>query len=173
MKAKRIISNKEHKLLLVAAFAAFIFSIVGYVGYVTKAEYEREAYFRLQAEKEARNEIVFAGPYCYPDKHPGFLVSIVLLLGAAFFSLCFAKWYLLSSYLTVASFSRFVDWFFDTRKLLSVSERQPAEALDNIFYNAGEVDLTVCLLVSILLFWQISILLRMLIKTMQRKSVLP
>jgi hypothetical protein len=67
----------------------------------------------------------------------------------------------------------FVYWFFETRKSLSYDDIAIVEGLDRIFYNASDIDLAVFFLVSILLFWQISILLRMLIKTLQGKTELP
>lgn len=172
MKAS-VISNTEHRLLLALAFAALIFSISGYVSYTAKADFERSEYFRIQEEKMARNELVFSGPYCHPDRHPQLLFSIVFLSGATFLSVCFAKWYLFSSLFTVASLSRFGYWFFDTRKQLVYDELGIAKGINRVFYNVGDSDLATFLLFSILLFWQISILLRMLIKTSQRKNVLP
>ncbi|MDQ3321893.1 MAG: hypothetical protein M3525_05590 [Acidobacteriota bacterium] len=62
---------------------------------------------------------------------------------------------------------------FDTKKTLFSLEITNVEGLDGIFYNAGDYDLITLLLVSILLFWQISILLRMLIKTLQKEKALP
>jgi hypothetical protein len=173
MNANRLISNKERKLLLIIAFAAFIFSIAGSVIYSVKADIKRSEYYSEQEENKAQNKPIFSGPYCFPDKHPQLLRSIVLLAGVTFFSLCFAKRYLLSSLITTASLSVFVYWFIDTRKLLSDNESPVVKGLDRIFYRAGDIDLIVFLLVSILLFWQISILLRMLIKTLQRKTELP
>ena len=173
MNLKRFISDKEHKLLLAVACAALIFSISGYIAYTVKAEYDRSEYFRIQEENWLQNKPVFSGPYCHPDKHPGFLISIVLLLGATFFSLCFAKWYLLSTLLTIASFSRFVYWFFDTRKELIYDELGILTGINRIFYRAGDFDLAALFLLSILLFWQISILMRILIKSSPGKNVLP
>ncbi len=173
MKANRFTSNKEHKLLLAVALAAFIFSIAGFLSYTIKADNERSEYYRIQEENKANNKISFSGPYCYPDKHPQLLFSILLLVGSTFLSLCVTKRYLLSSLFTVSSFTTFVYWFFDTRKKLSYAEADFVKGIDRIFYNAGDFDLTVLLLVSIILFWQISILLRMLIKTSQKENVLP
>lgn len=173
MKANNYISKREHKLLLIVALAALIFSIVGSASYVKKDSDERAEYYRIQAEKSANNEMTFSGPYCYPDKHPQFLFSIILLLGLTFCSLCFAKKYLLSSSLTFASVLMFVYWFSNTQKLLSNNESPTIKGLDRLFYKAGDFDIVVCSLVSILLFWQISILLRMLVKTTQKDEALP
>ena len=170
MKANKYISKKEHKLLLAIAFAAFIFSIAGSIAYSIKADIKRAQYYKEQEENKAQNKPVFSGPYCFPDKHPQFLFSIILLLGLTFSSLFISKRYLLSSLITIVTFSMFVDWFIDTKKLVSDNESPIVKGLERIFYNAGNIDLIVFLLVSILLFWQFSILLRMLIKTLQRKT---
>ncbi len=177
MKANNFISKKEHKLLLIVAFTALILSIVGSIAYSTKAENKRAAYSKEQDEKIARNEPVFSGAYCSPDKHPQFLFSIILLSALTFSCLWVAKrfllCYLLSFLLTIASLSRFVYWYFDTQELFSSIGKDSVKGFDGFLYNAGDNDLVVLLLVSILLFWQIFILLRMLIKTLQRKTELP
>jgi Zn-dependent protease with chaperone function len=173
MKANNYISKIEHKLLLIVALAALIFSIAGSAAYAKKDSDERDEYDRIQAENIVNNEPVFSGAYCHPDKHPQFLFSIILLLGLTFCSLCFAKKYLLSSSLTFASVLMFVYWFINTQKLLSDNESPTIKGLDRLFYKAGDFDIVVCSLVSILLFWQISILLRMLVKTLQTKNELP
>ena len=173
MKANDYISNKERKLLLTVAFTALIFSIAGSVTYNIKDYYERNAYYELQAEKISKNEPTFSGAYCFPDKHPQFLFSIILLLCLTFSSLCIAKRYLLSCLMTIASFSMFVYWFNDTQKALFYNKTAIVKGLDRFFYKAGEFDAAVCFLLSILLFWQISILFRMLIKTLQKERTLP
>lgn len=173
MKANNYISKTEHKLLLVVAFAALIFSIVGSAAYAKKDFDERQEYYRIQAEKIARNEPTFSGAYCFPDKHPQFLFKIILILGLTFSSLCLVKSYLPSFLLTIVSFSMYVYWFFDTKRLLASNEWTNVQGLERIFYRAGNFDFAVFSLVSILLFWQISILLRMLIKTLQKERALP
>ncbi|MDQ3321892.1 MAG: hypothetical protein M3525_05585 [Acidobacteriota bacterium] len=111
MKANNYISKTEHKLLLLVALAALFFSIAGSAAYTKKDFDERQEYYRIQAERTVRNEPVFSGAYCHPDKHPQFLFSIILLLGLTFCSLCFAKKFLLSFLLTIASLSRFIYWY--------------------------------------------------------------
>ncbi|HEX8288824.1 MAG TPA: hypothetical protein VF556_12555 [Pyrinomonadaceae bacterium] len=173
MKANKYISKREHKLILLVAFASFIFSIAGSITYNIKADFARLEYYREQEENKAQNKPVFAGPYCFPDQHPEFLFSIILLVGLIFSSLCVTKRYLLSSIFTIASIAMFIFWFIDTRKELVYDELGIVKGVDRIFYKAGDFDLAVFFLVSILLFWQISILLRMLIKVLRKESVLP
>jgi len=173
MKANNYISKTEHKLLLIVTLLAFIVSIAGSVAYTIKDENERQAFYREQEENKAQNNIVFAGPYCFPDRHPQVLFSIILLVGATFFSLLFTKRYLLSFLFTIASLTRFFYWFVDTRRQMFDEVSDFVKGADRFFYKAGLFDLAVLFLVSILLFWQISILLRMLMKTLQRKTELP
>ena len=173
MNVNRFVSNKEHKLLLAIAFAAFIFSIAGSIAYSIKADIKRAEYYKEQEEDKDQNKIVFSGPYCFPDRHPQLLLTIVLLVGTTFFSLCFAKIYLLSFLLTIASLTKFIYWFIDSRRQLFDDVSEFVKGVDRVFYNAGSFDVIVFILVSILFFWQISILLRMLIKTSLRKTDLP
>jgi hypothetical protein len=167
------ISKREHKLLLVVSFAAFVFSIAGFLTYNIKADLAKSEYFREQEINEAENKPVLAGPYCFPDKHPQFLFSIILLAGSTFISLYFTQRYLLPFLFTIASLTMFGYWFFDTREALFYAESDFIKGVDRFFYNAGDFDLAVFFLSSILLFWQISILLRMLIKTTQKENGLP
>ncbi|MCY7348939.1 MAG: hypothetical protein LH614_22340 [Pyrinomonadaceae bacterium] len=44
---------------------------------------------------------------------------------------------------------------------------------DQVYRAAGGLDYIAVFFISVLLFWQISILLRMLVKTLQRKPELP
>jgi hypothetical protein len=173
MTANNSISTKEHKLLLSITFAAFIFSFAGSISYSIKADLKRSEYFRQQEENRAQNKLSFSGPYCSPDRHPKLLSSIILLVGATFFSLCVTKRYLLSFLFTIASLTRFTYWFVDTKRQFSDDISGFVKGIDRFFYNAGAFDLAVLLLISIIFFWQISILLRMLIKTLQRKPELP
>ena len=173
MTANNFISNKEHKLLLAIAFAAFIFSIAGLITYSIKAGMKRSEYFRQQEENRAQNKPSFSGPYCSPDRHPQLLFSIILLVGTTFFSLCITKRYLLSFIFTIASLTKFIYWFADSRRQLFDDVSEFVKGVDRIFYNAGAFDLAVLFLVSIIFFWQISILFRILIKTLQGKSELP
>ncbi len=57
MKSIRFTSNKEHKLLLAVAMAAFIFSIAGFFSYTIKADIERSEYYRIQEENKANSKI--------------------------------------------------------------------------------------------------------------------
>ena len=143
MKANNYISKIERRLLLAVAFAALIFSVAGSAAYVKKDTDERNEYYRIQAEKIANNEPVFSGAYCFPDKYPQFLFSITLLLSLTFLSLCFARKYLLSSSLTIASLSMFGYWFINTQEILSNNETARVEGLERIFYKVGDNDIAV------------------------------
>lgn len=173
MTANRLTSNKEYRVILAIAFAAFIFSIAGSIAYAIKADVKRSEFYKEQEANEAQHGYSFSGPYCTPDRHPQLLVSIVLLVGATFFSLCIAKKYVLSTLLTTASLTRFIHWFVETRDLFNAGVLDSVRGIDRIFYNSGFFDITVLFLISGLLFWQISILLRMLIKNTHRKIELP
>lgn len=173
MEANQYISKHEHKIILIIAFAAFIFSIAGSISYSIKADNKCDAYFKEQEEDRKQGKPVFSGPYCFPDIHPELLTSIILLVSATFFALCFTKKYFLSFLLTIASLSRFLSWLFRSINQLFDDVSDFVKGVDRYFYNAGIFDLAVLFLLSILFLWQTSILLRMLIKTLQRKTELP
>ena len=163
-------SKLKFSLIFFFGFVIFALSIGGYLAYLIKDQQERDAYYQQQTENEAQGKVTFAGPYCFPDKHPTFLLINILLIGMLGVSLLFPKLIWLSILLNGFSISRFVYWYFDTQRLLSTNETHNVKDLDSIIYKANEFDVLVLFLLSILLFWQISILLRMLIKTVQRKN---
>lgn len=173
MRDTEFISKRERRLILLIAFAAFIFSIVGFISYTVKEDIKRTEYFREQEENRRQNKPSFAGPYCFPDRHPELLASIIWLVGATFFALCVARKYFLPFLLTIASLSRFLSWLVSSRNQLYDDISDFVKGVDRFFYNAGNFDLAVLLFLSILFFWQISILLRILIKNLQRKTALP
>jgi hypothetical protein len=68
-------------------------------------------------------------------------------------------------------------WFFDTQQIISyAAQNHPNyefKTFDFILISASIYEVVTLALTNILLFWQISILLRMLIKTSQKENVLP
>ena len=77
MRIIEYISPTSRKLLLIVGLATFLCSISAFVIYQAKANYERDEYYRKQKENEAQGKPVFAGPYCFPDRHPDFLLKII------------------------------------------------------------------------------------------------
>jgi hypothetical protein len=167
------ISKKLHKLFLIIGFALFVSSIFSPFAYSIKDQIERDAYEQEQNENAAKGLPSFAGPYCFPDKHPQFLSLNVLLAGLIFATLFFSKLFLFSTLFSGFLFTRYIYWFFDTQRLLDSLELSHFEGLDQFFYKSTIWDFITLSFLSILLFWQIWILLRMLIKTLQKENNLP
>ncbi len=109
---------------------AFVFSAASFFSYTISAERERVAYFQDQEERRARNDIVFSGPYCYPDKHPNFLLSISFLTALTAVSIFFSRRPYLSAALSFAALSMFPYWFYDTKNAISQAENVHVEGLD-------------------------------------------
>lgn len=167
------ISGKERRLFLAIASLILFFSIVSLVYYNVKADYERSEYFRLQEESIANGGISFAGPYCFPDPHPKFLLLIVTASGITLLLAYVSRGYFLNFLSASGLFALFINWFIKTSRIIAYDSEVDFEGLDKLFYKANAFDFVVFLLVLILFFWQFSILLRILIKTSQRKFELP
>lgn len=167
------ITHKERKALLIVGLATFIFSIAGFVSYNVKEDLKRAEYYRQQDENQAQGKPVFAGPYCFPDKHPHLLLKITGAASLTFLLLIFSKRYFLSTLSTFGLFGLFIAWYLATQNELRYVDWGIFQSIDRFFFKAGDFDLTVFILSIILLFWQFSILLRGLFKNSQIKNSLP
>ncbi len=157
MKANKYVSKKEHKLLLIVAFIAFIFVALTFCGDLIKDHnYNREGGFSG------------SGPLVIPLLH--FLTLFI------FIALFKTKRFLLSSFLTVFYAIVFIYGLsarYNGSRLGGEEFSPKVDFLDQVYRGANSFDYLASLFISILLFWQISILLRMLIKTTRRKNELP
>jgi len=177
MEANNHISKSEHKLLLIVAFMTFVFAfsnftsqtIQNYNDSVSKQQEELK-----EKANKANDEISF-GLYILgrADLRPFYNLSLIFLSLFIFLALKKSKIFLLSSLFTVCSFLIFFAWFVDYNHAINSNETKPPTVLERLLIIASIFDYIVFVCVSILLFWQISILLRMLIKTLQRKTELP
>lgn len=173
MQVTDYISSNERKALLVVGFAMFIFATVGFIIYNITEHLERVEFYRQQDENRAQGKPSFSGPYCFPNKHPQKLLKIAAATGLTFFLLIFSKRFILSTVSTFIVLELFIAWYFSTQNEILYDESGNLQGIDRIFLEAGNFDLLVFSLSIILLFWQFSILLRVLIKSAQRKNVLP
>ncbi len=171
MKASNFISKKEHRLLLIIAFTVFLFVFSIFTLQVVKdynysvSEDQRQLKFQADGASSPRFS---SDNYVLPGLH--FLTLFI------FIALLKTKRFLLSSSLTVFYAIVFI-YVLSARyngSRLGGEEFSPkVHFLDQIYRAADSFDYLAALFISILLFWQISILLRMLIKTLQRKTELP
>ena len=156
MKANNYTSKKEHKLLLIVVFITVILAFSN-LTYQIIEHYTNPASFGI-----------------YDMKRASLLPSFNFLTIFIFVALLKSKRFIVSTLLTFFSFIIFVREFYIAVKLILLYNLFPELSLvEQLLLIANYFDYIVFFIVSILLFWQISILLRMLIKTLQRKNELP
>ena len=161
------------KFLLIVTFFAFAFSVASIFVDTDRETAKRDAYFQEQEEARATGGISFAGPYCFPDRHPQVLVWISILTGIAFLGSWFSKKALIPTLLSLATFSVFGYWCVDTQRGLAANESYVAEGFDLILYRANGYDVAALTLLSVEIIWQLSILSVSAINALKRKPTLP
>ncbi len=158
---------------MIVAFVAFIFVASAFC-YGIIEDYNYFVYDqqqRLESLANYNQEGGFSGS--------GSTVAIPLLHFLTLFifiALLKTKKFLLSSFLTIFYAVVFIYGLSASYNAsqLGGEEFSPKVAfLDQVYRGADNFDYFAAVFISILLFWQISILLRMLIKTLQRKNELP
>lgn len=160
MRANEHISKLEHKLLLVIAFTVFAFGLLCFLGDVV-ADINRAV---SSTQFEFSNcGIFYSFPLIYLSSA---FIFVALLLTKRFLlsSLLTLSYILLIVYAIYVRFETFADNRFGELSFSFVEQMKIA-----VFYY----DHIIFTLASILLFWQTSILLRMLIKTKHRTIELP
>ncbi len=174
MKANNYISKREYKSLLIVSFTAFvfalsIFSLQGIKDYNDAISKEQNKLERL-----ANTEPIISFAVCGGiDYRVPFLHFLTLFI---FVALLKTKRFILSSFLTIFYAVVFIYGLstrYDGSRLGGEEFSPKVDFLDKVYRAATDFDYLAALFISILLFWQISILLRMLIKTLQRKTELP
>jgi hypothetical protein len=179
MKAINYILRKERKFLMVIAFLTVVLSFASFASQILENYNKNIAEKHQELKRKADNiktDGISFGLYeiSGTNLRPFYSLSLIFLNICAFTSLRKSKKFVFSTLFTIFSFLVFIHWFTATRMAITVSEvADSINGLNRYFYQAGITDFLVFLLVAILLFWQISILLRMLIKNTQRKNVLP
>lgn len=161
------------KLLLIVSFFAFAFSVASIFVDTNRETAKRNAYFQEQEEARATDGISFAGPYCFPDRHPQILFWISVLTGIALFGAWFSKKPFTPAMLSLATFSVFGYWYFDTQQGLAANESYVAEGFDSILYRANGYDVAVLTLLSVVIIWQLAVLSASAIGTLKRTPTLP
>ncbi|HQU85108.1 MAG TPA: hypothetical protein PKY59_18350 [Pyrinomonadaceae bacterium] len=168
MKTPDYISKFEYKAFLFLVITLFSLTICSYNYYTIKENEKRDAYFN----NIENGGVSFAGPYCFPDKHPGLLLINIFLAVSMLFTAIFRKTFFFSYIFSFGLIWSFVKWYFDTQFAISTNETFIAKGLDPFLYQANFFDAAIILILSIIIFWQISILLRMLIKKLNGKEIL-
>ncbi len=172
MRANEYVSKREHKLLLIVAFTAFVFVTLFFCWNIIK-NYNYSVYYELQRLEYLAN-YNREGGMSIPSRKVVPLLHLLTLF--IFLALLKTKKFLLPLFLTVFYAIVFIYGlsvgYYES--LLGGEEFSPKVGFfDRVYCIADGFDYLAFLFISILLFWQISILLRILIKTLQRKTELP
>jgi len=165
MKANNYISKKEHNFLLSTILFAFSIRIINLVTSIYFTEHNPNTDFGLYDVFDMTE--MMSPIYSFVV----FFICIFLIWKINLTTLIFSSF--LTSLLTI-----FFDWWFiDTQQLIAYAAKVNPDfefkTFDFILIGGSIYDVITLLVVNFLLFWQISILLRMLIKTSQKESVLP
>jgi hypothetical protein len=162
MKANKYISKTEHFALLTVAFIAFIIVLSIFAWQVSVA------YDNFFADKASK--IRFSGSANEFQTPPFHLLTLFI-----FIAILKTKRFFLSSLLTVFYAFIFIYGLYVRAKYSSFESDTFVNSsfIEQFYLVAHDFDFLAAFFISILLFWQISILLRMLIKTSQKESVLP
>ena len=178
MKANSYISKREHKLLLAFAFVVFVLAFSSFASHIIESYNNSVSQIQFELKEEAtrvNTDKVSFGIYSnygtdWRLSYRFFIVLSFLFTIAALFK---TKRFLLPSLFTSLSFFIFLTWFINFNRMINHNETLPPNFLERLLKIAEPFDYAVFLSVSILLFWQISILLRMLVKTSQKEKALP
>lgn len=163
----------QRKILILIASLAFGFSLLSWSTYTVRESAKQEAFFRDQEKTRSEGGIIFSGPYCFPDKHPHFLLLNSLFLAINLVSAIIFRRPGLSFAPVVLAFSIFPYWYYWTKNAVAINETVPLEQLDRIFYHANEFDVIVCALISAAMVLQGFILLNVLIRRIKGEPRLP
>ncbi len=137
-------------LTITLASTIVLFSALSLVSYLIKADQARNDYYREQDEE--RGGVTFYGPYCYPDRHPQFLLTVAAINFFMLAGLCFARTALLTVLLPIPSLAAFAYWFMSTQEMLAVNETKPElVTLDRYLYSASALDVGVLSLLLVIL----------------------
>lgn len=167
------ISKREHKLLTAFAFVVFGFVLL-FISLSIIQDYNysvSETQKELMSQANAQSNIKFSG-----GNGLTFFPLFHLLTFFIFVAVFKTKRFLLPLLLTILYTFLFIYGLSARFKGSQLGGEEFSPKVDlhrQLYYAADGYDYFAALFILILLFWQISILLRMLIKTSQRKNILP
>ena len=166
--------KREQRILSIVAFAALLFVFATFSFENIKDFNYTTSKGQNKLERLANNQQIFTFSAC-----GGIDYRIALFHFFTFFiflSILKTRKFLLSSFLTFFYAVVFIYGLsakFKAARLGGEEFSPRVDFFDQVFRAAGSFDYIISFFILILLFWQISILLRILIKTLQRKSELP
>jgi len=157
MQTNYYISRREHNLLLILASTSVVFAFSNF------------AYQLINHFIKPIDSFVL-----YDISRGSLLPTFNFLTLGIFIALFKSRRFIISSLMTSLSFIIFAYEFYSRVRIILRDDPFPELSLtEQLLMIANYFDYTVFLIVSVLLFWQISILLRMLIKTLQKDEALP
>ena len=163
----------NRRICLVVSIIAFACSLASWVTYSAQENAKREAYYKEQEELKARGEMTFSGPYCYPDRHPRFLLLLSTFSVSGLLVLLIAKNVIWALPAFLSGLLMFPYWVWTTRWALSMAENPGVvEGLDRVLYRANSFDLATATCLSLLVVYQ-SVLLFNAMRTAVTPSKLP
>ncbi len=171
MKANNYISKNEYRLLLIIAFISFVLAVSSFISFSIESYNEEVELHQTYSEIKANSGATFAVD-AGQDFRPLYRRWFIFLTLFIFLAVLNAKKFLVSFSFTLIPFLIFTYWIVRTNEDIKLNETYMS-GTPHLLKIATHYDYFVFLFISILLFWQISILLRMLIKTLQRKTELP
>jgi hypothetical protein len=172
MKKSNYVSSKEHKLILITAFVWFGLVAITFIweigGFYNEAVSRQQQELALQAGVKPEPAFSISSNPTMPGFH---FLSIFIL--AALYK---TKRFIAPLLLTIIYFATFLYGLtvkFDSGQLGGEEFSPEFSLCHKLYYGTSDFDFLAAFFISILLFWQISILLRILIKSLQRKDALP
>lgn len=168
MKGNKYISRKEHKLLLIVAFVTFILALSSFVSFSIDI-YNNQVQITQSELKEKANKTYIEWGFIHfdscknSDNRSLFRTLLVFLTFFGFLALLKPDKFLLTTIIAFLSFSIVIYWIIRTDEAIKMGELCVQE-MPHLMKIATYYDYSTFLSISTLLFWQISILLRMLNK---------
>ena len=165
MKEDKFISNKEQFILFATILIGLIVRMIEFLSSLFSAQPDPKISFGVYDISQMTE--MLSPLYSFV----AFFLCIFLVWKIDFAKLIFSTFVMFL--LTI-----FFDWwFFDTQRIVTyfsqVNPEYEFKTFDFILVSGSIYDVTTLFLTNFILFWQISILLRMLIKTSQKENVLP
>ncbi len=165
MKEDRLISNKEQFMLFAAVLIGLIVRMIELASSLFFSQHNPKTEFGLYDIFDMAE--MMSPLYSFL----AFFVCALLIWKINFTTL-------ICSSVLILLLTIFFDWWFiDTRQIIAYAAKVNPEyhfkTFDFILVSGSIYDVITLFLTNFILFWQISILLRMLIKTSQKQNVLP
>jgi hypothetical protein len=171
MKTKDYLSQTERRFLITFALITAVFAFVNFGSFTAERFNQTVEEEQAELRDKANDDYIYFCALSAPDYRPFYRFSFVFFT-LFIFLILWARKYFISTFFTLLHFLIIIFWIIETNKLIG-NDKHYMPGIPRWLKIAGFADYFLFLSVSILLFWQFSILFRILIKRLQRKSELP